>query len=174
MLRGRRLERDRDEDAHAPVAGRQDVAALPGVSAANANFAAGTLRVNYDPAGLPPGQIAAAIRVEGFSCNQGVPGGSATCAHENQDAHGAHVPMSKSVPGTAAVGADDHAMHGKAVAGKSPAATHDAHEGMQHGGGLHAAARDMRRRFLVALIFFIPLFLWSPMGLMEPLPHPSA
>jgi hypothetical protein len=33
---------------------------------------------------------------------------------------------------------------------------------------LHAAARDMRRRFLVALIFGIPLFAWSPMGLMAP------
>jgi len=44
---------------------------------------------------------------------------------------------------------------------------------MNHGSDLHAAARDMGRRFLVALAFAIPVFLWSPMGgLMEPPPVP--
>ncbi len=50
--------------------------------------------------------------------------------------------------------------------------SHDAHAGMHHGTDLHAAARDMRRRFLVALAFAIPIFIWSPMGLMEPPPPP--
>ena len=44
---------------------------------------------------------------------------------------------------------------------------------MNHGSDLHAAARDMGRRFLVALAFAIPVFVWSPMGgLMEPPPVP--
>jgi Cu2+-exporting ATPase len=68
--------------------------------------------------------------------------------------------------------ADHHAGHGTTTQGKKPESTHDAHEGMHHGGDLHAAARDMRRRFVVALIFASPVFLWSPMGLMQPPPAP--
>lgn len=52
----------------------RSVAALPGVSAANANFPAGTLKVDYDPARLSSAQIAEIIRAEGFSCYQGTPG----------------------------------------------------------------------------------------------------
>ena len=149
----------------------RSVAALSGVCAANANFPAGTLRVDYDPSRLSPGQIAEAIRAEGFSCNHGAPGGTATCAHEDQGVHPAHVPTSTVAP-AATTRAEDHARHGKAVAGETTKATHDSHEGMHHGADLHAAARDMRRRFLVALIFAIPVFLWSPMGLMQPPPVP--
>ncbi len=72
----------------------------------------------------------------------------------------------------------EHAQHrahglstGQAQAEPTQGA-HDVHAGMHHGADLHAAARDMRRRFLVALAFTIPVFLWSPMGLMEPLPTP--
>jgi Cu2+-exporting ATPase len=43
------------------------VAALPGVAVATANFTAGTLMVDYDATRLSPGQIADAIRAEGFS-----------------------------------------------------------------------------------------------------------
>lgn len=48
--------------------------ALPGVSAANASFSAGTLKVDYDPGRVLPGLIAEAIRAVGFSCNHGTPG----------------------------------------------------------------------------------------------------
>jgi Cu2+-exporting ATPase len=148
----------------------RSVAAIPGVSAANANFAAGTLKVDYDPARLSPGQIADAIRDQGFSCDHGTPSEHKECMPGDHAHHATSMPTSAAAPGRAAV---DHAMHGKAADGKAAVApAHDAHAGMHHAGDLHAAARDMRRRFLVALIFAIPVFLWSPMGLMQPPPVP--
>ena len=42
----------------------RSVQKLDGVYKANANFAAGTLRVEYEPSRLSPGQIADAIRVQ--------------------------------------------------------------------------------------------------------------
>lgn len=127
---------------------------LDGVDAANANFSAGTLSVRYDPARLSPGRIAETIRAEGFSCNEGVTDAATTTAAE------------QAVPG------DAHAAHSKAAPSKDSAGGHDAHEGMHHGDDLHAAARDIRRRFFVALLFGIPLFIWSPMGLFQPPPVP--
>ena len=51
--------------------------------------------------------------------------------------------------------------------------THMAHE-MGHGSGMDMAAmaRDMRNRFWVALIFTVPVFLYSPMGEMFTPPTP--
>jgi Cu2+-exporting ATPase len=144
------------------------VAALPGVLAANANFSAGTLKVDYDPARLSPGQIADAIRAEGFSCNQDSSHDGAARSEKDHGDHATLGPASAIAPSTAPARIDGHAGHAKAVADQSTKAIHDAHEGMHHGGDLHATARDMRRRFLVALIFAIPVFLWSPMGLMRP------
>ncbi|MBF6133266.1 heavy metal translocating P-type ATPase [Nocardia otitidiscaviarum] len=52
--------------------------------------------------------------------------------------------------------------------GTEPAGLRSPHEAMGHGGhgGMSMAAMvaDMRNRFLVALIFSIPIMLWSPMG----------
>ncbi|MHB8912915.1 MAG: heavy metal translocating P-type ATPase, partial [Lysobacter sp.] len=159
----------------------RSVGSLDGVVAANANFAAGTLKVDYDPAKLSPGQIADAIRAEGFACDRGSPGGTTEPAHGDHGAHAAHIPASSPATSTPTA----HAGHDKTAAGKTtaqhtdvrvprqePPAAPDAHEGMHHGDDLHAAARDIRRRFLVALIFAIPVFVWSPMGLMEPPPVP--
>jgi Cu2+-exporting ATPase len=69
---------------------------------------------------------------------------------------------------TPTVRADDHVGHDKAITVKTTATAHDTHEGMHHGSDLHAAARDMQRRVFAALIFEVPVFLWSPMGLMQP------
>ena len=149
----------------------RSVNALPGVSAANANFPAGTLKVDYDPAGLSPARIADAIRAVGFACQ--VPD-DATAAGSNQD-HADH--MVHPAPPAAALDRktariEGHTRHPEPVAGADARTPQDAHEGMHHGDDLHAAARDMRRRFLVALIFAIPVFVWSPMGLMQPPPVP--
>jgi len=151
----------------------RSVLRVVGVLAANANFAAGTLKVEYDPFRLSPGQIADAIRDQGFSCDHGIPGGKKEHTHGDRGVHAMSMPTS-AVSVAAPTSADDHAAHGHSLGGKATAvaAPHDAHEGMHHAGDLHAAARDMRRRFLVALIFAIPVFLWSPMGLMEPPPVP--
>lgn len=132
----------------------RSVRRLDGVRSANANFAAGTLSVTYDAFRLSPGRIAAAIRRAGFSC-------TVSPAGQQQDAP----PTSRPVAATAAPAhaARDHAGHERPAAAATAA-----HAGMHHGDDLHAAARDMRRRFLVALIFAIPVFVWSPMDLMAP------
>ncbi len=140
---------------------------MPGVLAANANFPSGTLKVDYDPDRLSPAQIAAVIRGAGFSCNQGMAGKTTLHAHADQGKHAVHTTAPTAAIGAATAHTGHHAGHATA-AGRETKATHDAHEGMHHGGDLHAAARDMQRRFFVALIFTIPVFLWSPMGLMKP------
>ena len=120
------------------------VRALPGVAAASANFATASLTVSFDRT-LSPGAVAAAIRRCGFDCE--LHAGT----HEGHDA----------APEPPA-----HAhRHGAGADAAEKGA--DAHAGMHHEGDLHAAARDMRRRFLVALAFSVPLFFWSPMGLMQ-------
>ena len=169
----------------------KSVAGVAGVLGASANFAAGTLRVEYDPHRVSPASIASAITACGFACEQGLEAGGHGGAehrhgHEHAPAHehahaeaeharhigpvqgspGADVPPEKSHPHPS------HEGHGPPTAGHATGVPHDAHEGMHHGGDLHAAARDMRRRFLVALAFAVPVFLWSPMGLMDPPPTP--
>lgn len=126
------------------------VAALPGVQSAVANYASGSLQIKYDPAGIEPQTVAQAVRRCGFDCNDEAGAVDAPVAGH---AHGAPAPGAG-----AGAGADKTA----------PTRTADVHEGMHHGDDLHAAAYDMRRRFFVALIFGIPLFVWSPMGLFEP------
>lgn len=140
------------------------VAALPGVSAATANFASASLQVTYDPARMTAGAVASAIRRCGFECDAVARGQSASVT---ADPHHRHIHHVDKVPRGSAV--HDHGGHPTSPA---DAGSHDAHAGMHHGDDLHAAARDMRRRFLVALIFAIPVFLWSPMGMLEPPPVP--
>ncbi len=139
----------------------QTIAQLPGVRAADASFAASRLKVDYDPAQVDASRIAEAIRRCGFEC---ATNGHRDVAHAHDGHTHAHHHAHADETGREQPAAGSHADHA-ADAG-------DAHAGMHHGGDLHAAARDMRRRFLVALAFAIPVFLWSPMGLMQPLPVP--
>ena len=140
------------------------VAALPGVTAASANFATASLQVSFDSARLSTGAVSAAIRRCGFECD--------AAARDSEPAKTGHAhrhyvhPAGETPPPSPS---EQHADHAIADA---HAGAHDAHAGMHHGGDLHAAARDMRRRFLVALAFAIPVFVWSPMGMMEPPPVP--
>jgi Cu2+-exporting ATPase len=154
------------------------VRALPGVQAAEANFASGTLRVSYTRNLADPRMISAAIRACGFACRAPSAEGAAnktTASAGVQDAHGGHGPghhqAPSAGPATPKAAAPPQA-HDTGHAGSVKTATGqdetDPHAGMNHGSDLHAAARDMRRRFIVALVFAIPLFIWSPMGMMTP------
>lgn len=72
--------------------------------------------------------------------------------HEATHVHGA----------TDAQLAQQHAGHGE---GQAPSAHELMGHGGHHGGGSMAdMVRDMRNRFLVALVFSIPITLWSPIG----------
>lgn len=148
---------------------------LPGVEAADANFATGMLQVRYLRSATEPTRIASAIRACGFACRAPSAEASAPAvppaagpAPDDHAGHGSGHGHTK--PAVAALQAKvDHAGHGPEASAKTGS---DPHEGMHHGGDLHAAAADMRRRFVIALVFSIPLFIWSPMGLMSAPPTP--
>lgn len=162
------------------------VARLSGVESARANYAAGTLRVTYRAGRISPPAIVHAIRHHGFPCEDigSVPVAGVTSPHGRQGTSDqAQAPVPSSVPpdhsGHSSASLRPHSSHGhehahaSPVAGAAPSGTaSDPHAGMHHSGDLHAAARDMRRRFLVALAFAIPVFVWSPMGMMTPPPVP--
>ncbi|MGE3449340.1 MAG: heavy metal translocating P-type ATPase [Microbacteriaceae bacterium] len=121
---------------------------LEGVRTVDANPVAQTATVSYDPSATNVGQLRRWIEQCGFHCaGQSVPGHVCHPMDEpRSDGHVAH---------------DGH-EEGEAAALRSP------HEMMGHGGhgGMSMADMvvDMRRRFLVAAVFSIPILLWSPIG----------
>ena len=117
------------------------IAALPGVHHAHVNPAAASASVMFDPSRVTSAELAAAIRACGVHCS-----GEAVPNHVCR-------PAAVSSP-------RDQAHHEAAMAG------HDLHADMGHGpgGDMKAMARDTRNRFILALVFTIPVFLWSDMG----------
>lgn len=89
-----------------------------------------------------------------------MPGGHT--GHEH--AHGAGAAAVLPEPAEEARGA--HAEHAEALA--APEGMPSPHEVMGHGGhgemSMAAMVADMRNRFLVALLFSIPIVVWSPIG----------
>ncbi|MGE4071117.1 MAG: heavy metal translocating P-type ATPase [Lysobacterales bacterium] len=122
----------------------QAVSKLPGIRDVNANFVAGSMSVRFNPRLTSIPAISQAIRQCGFDCANATDDGDGQ-AHTHDHSRASA----------------DHAR------GNQPGSP-DAHAGMHHGHDLHAAAHDMRRRFLVALAFAVPVFIWSPMGLLQP------
>lgn len=115
----------------------------PGVETVDANAANQTASVTYDPAATSVAQLTGWIRDCGYHCSgRSVP--DHVCEPLDEPQHADHAPTGK----------PDHAQH-------------SSHE-MGHGG--HAAmsmddmVRDMRNRFLAALVLTAGITLWSPMG----------
>jgi Cu2+-exporting ATPase len=108
----------------------------PGVVSVDANAANQTATVTYDSAKTSVEELSKWVRDCGFHCE------------------------GRSVP--------DHICDAMAEPAAEVPAGPSPHEMMGHGG--HAAmsmddmVRDMRNRFLVALVLSIPIVLWSPMG----------
>lgn len=156
---------------------------MHGVHHASANFMSGQVTVHYDENLVSVAAMKKMLDEGGFACMQSMPKNlvqemdppvTMTMAHGAHDAamHAGHVmptPAQK----------DEHAGHtmpmlsAPAKKDEQPArAQHDmsgemagmAHE-MGHGAGMSmdAMVRDMRNRFLVALIFAVPVFLYSPL-----------
>jgi Cu2+-exporting ATPase len=108
----------------------------PGVLSVEPNAANQTATVTYDPAQTSVAQLSKWVRDCGFHCaGRSIP---------------EHVcdPMSE----------PDEAGAGAAAPEQPPG--HGEHAGMS----MDHIARDMRNRFLVALVLSIPIMLWSPMG----------
>ncbi len=123
------------------------VRAQPGVLEATVNRAAGRATIRFDPAKTDVAAIAAAVRECGFHCRgESLP----THLRRSMDAHAEH------------------------AAGRHAPTAHADHEDMHAGHDAAAMAIDMRKRFVVALVFAVPLFLLHPMGLPIPsLPLPA-
>ena len=119
---------------------------VPGVGGVEANPLAQTATVTYDPSVTSLAALRSRVEDCGYHCSgQSVPGH--LC-----------IPMEEPAPEAA-----EHVAHEDAEAdGRSP------HEAMGHGG--HAGrsmadmVADMRRRFLVAALFSVPILLWSEIG----------
>jgi P-type Cu2+ transporter len=117
--------------------------ARPGVLAVDANPVAQTATVTFDPSRTSVHELSAWVEECGFHCaGQSVPG---------------HVCDPMAEPAHRAV-AHDHAAVERAD--QAHGHGHGGHAGMS----MDAMARDMRNRFLVALVFTIPIVAWSMVG----------
>jgi Cu2+-exporting ATPase len=117
----------------------------PGVLAVEANPVAQTATVTFDPAQASVADLTGWVEECGYHCaGQSVPGHVCDPMAEREAAHEgmAH--------DDAAMDRADHA-HGHG---------HGGHAGMS----MDAMERDMRNRFVVALVFTIPIVLWSMVG----------
>ena len=169
------------------------IGALPGVESVTVNYAAGNATVRYDETRLAAGDIKSAVRQAEFqpaSESQGTHGGDDTPASADVgapsapavDPHKGHpapdpqpvtpvADMAKTPPASpATVPAPATNGHkGHVAADAQPAMSADmAHEMGHSGMDLAAMVRDMRNRFWICLIFTVPIFFYSPMGLFTP------
>ncbi|WP_045879721.1 heavy metal translocating P-type ATPase [Pseudofrankia sp. DC12] len=162
----------------------------PGVVEVAANPVAQTAVVRYDPAQTSAAQLAGWIRDCGYHCGgQSVPDhvcdplaeptvprdlgpGAATAAAEAPYARRA--PVAGEPPAAHAVH-DAHVVretHASQEAHEAPAGhgprVASPHEAMGHGGhgsmSMAAMVADMRNRFVVAVVFAVPILLWSSIG----------
>jgi len=146
---------------------------LPGVRKAEVNYVAGSATVTYDETVIDLKALKAKVHECGFHCSGEVlPKHVCVPDDPPDDALAVTVPIH---------GDHGHARHEAhqteavphkhtAAAGKVDAMAHE----MGHGAGtdMQAMVRDMRNRFWIALIFTVPIFIYSPMGEMFTPPAP--
>ena len=147
----------------------KQLARLPGVHKAEVNYVAGSATVTYDESLIDLKAIKARVYECGYHC-AGVLQPKHVCVPEDPPAEAAAMPMPGHAGHTTAPAQAVHpAKHAEHAAQKDEMA----HE-MGHGAGMdmHAMARDMRNRFWIALVFTVPVFIYSPMGGMFVPPAP--
>ena len=125
---------------------------LDGVKAVDTNPVGQTATVIYDPSLTTVAELRRWVEQCGYHCaGQSVP--DHLCDPMEEPAVDAHA------------GHDEHA---DADDGHDDAAVRSPHETMGHGGhggaSMAEMVADMRRRFLVAALFSVPILLWSPIG----------
>jgi P-type Cu2+ transporter len=168
---------------------QRQIASLPGVHHVDVNYVAGSATVHHDETKTSLRDIRRRITECGYHCRgEMLPthvcppdgraqaqGPAAHAGHEDSAGHAAHgsraradatAPASAAAP-TKADSPGPHAGHA-GHGGEGAQATSDMMHDMGHSPGMSMQdmARDMRNRFLVALLFSIPVFLYSPMGKM--------
>ena len=115
----------------------------PGVVRVEANPVAQTATIEYDPAETTVEELTQWVEECGYHCaGRSVPGHVCDpLAHDE--------PLAPARDHPAAMRADEAHGHG-----------HGGHAGMS----MDAMVRDLRNRFLVAVLFAIPIAIWSPLG----------
>ncbi len=155
---------------------------VPGVYVATVNIATNTAAVEYDETVTNVEELRSKIITCGFYCRGEVLPEHICQPHpEHMHGHGAHaVPTpppkpAEPTPRAAAAPPHEHHVHAahppapRAAAGAMPMAHDMAHE-MGHGAGMdmQGMVRDMRNRFWASLVFSVPIFVYSPMGMFTP------
>lgn len=156
---------------------------VPGVYVATVNIATNTAVVEYDEAVTNVEELRSKIITCGFHCRGEVLPEHICQPHpEHVHGHGAHAvptpPPKPAEPTPRAAAAPPphehhiHAAHPAAPGAAAPAMpmAHDMAHEMGHGAGMdmQAMVRDMRNRFWVSLVFSVPIFVYSPMGMFTP------
>jgi Cu2+-exporting ATPase len=148
---------------------------MPGVHRASASIASGSVTVEYDETVISIAKLKDKINEYGFHCTgQILPKHVCKPRHGHAHFHGvdpdrptatAQSVSSHRVP-PVPVDHERHAAHHPAAASTRPMSHDMAHE-MGHGAGTDMAemVRDMRNRFWISLIFTVPIFALSPMGM---------
>ncbi|HET6309687.1 MAG TPA: heavy metal translocating P-type ATPase [Candidatus Nitrosotalea sp.] len=129
----------------------------PGVVKVEANPVSQTATVTFDPSQTSVADLKRWVEECGFHCaGQSVPGHICDAMEEpvavrNHDEHAGH---------DIAPSAMSHAGHAQMVMSPAEAMGHGGHAGMS----MDSMVRDMRNRFLVALLLSVPILLWSSIG----------
>ena len=141
---------------------------LHGVHHADVNYVAASATIHFDERQTSVVEIREAIRDCGFHCrgemvpkhvcdSAGAAPGTAPAAHVHHH-HAEHAAPAGAMPSAKpAAHVHDHDAHAMA---------HDMMHDMGHAPGMSMQdmVSDMRNRFFLALLFAIPVFLYSPMG----------
>lgn len=124
------------------------LAALPGVHHADVNYVSQSATVHFDESQISQADLHQHVIDCGHHCRgELVP--AHICNHATHEHHGVHEAAGMK-----------HVVHGGA--GASSDMMHDM--GHAPGMSMEDMAKDMRNRFLIALIFALPVFVYSPMG----------
>ncbi|MGD8215426.1 heavy metal translocating P-type ATPase [Aestuariimicrobium sp. Y1814] len=143
----------------------------PGVLAVEASAASQTATVTYDSDTTSVVQLVGWVNDCGYHCaGQSMPEHmcapmaepAATDAHAGHEAHAGHQAQPGHGGHEAHAGHEAHGGHGDGEELDRSAQAAMGHGG--HGGSMEEMVRDMRNRFLVALILAVPITIWSPLG----------
>ena len=143
---------------------------MPGVQSVSVNIATNDAAIEYDETVTTVDALRAKISQCGFHCRgevlpkhickkPTVTIQPAVHAEHGMDRAGrAGMPPPKPL--------SPHAAHMRGAT-PAPAMSHDMAHEMGHGAGMgmQAMVRDMRNRFWISLVFSVPIFLYSPMGM---------
>ena len=145
---------------------------IPGVTKAEVNYVGSSATVTFDETVTDLKAIKAKVHECGYHCaGERLP--KHVCVPDDPPGESAAV----AVPAPGHAHHAGHAAHGA----RSPSAKSDTHAAapemgheMGHGAGMdmQAMVHDMRNRFWIALIFSIPIFVYSPMGRLFTPPAP--